>query len=314
MKQPEQCRVCGAAEISRALDCRERMFGLDGHFTYTLCAACGSLSQSAQDFDMAKYYPPQYYSFAGGGNYSLKTKAACFVGRLLPPSLGAVAERFSYSLGQVARVRAEIADWLGSDRRAPRLLDVGCGSGSGSLRYHYAGCRVEGLDPYYHGKDPAEFIVHRMQLSELRGTYDVITFNHSLEHMASPRPVLENALRLLADDGACVIELPKLPSAAFEEFGEYWFSLDAPRHYFIPSERGMTELAQSVGFKRVRVADQRIDETFFWSEAYRRGKNRYGSQLDAILSGADFDLLRQQSAAAAARNASSHGAFVLNKN
>ena len=187
-----ECRVCGASDVARSLDCRERMFGLDGHFTYTLCAACGSLSQTEQDFEVAKYYPTQYYSFSTGADFPFKAKAASFIGRMLPASLATVTGKISYSVGQVARVRAEITGWFGAPRQAPRLLDVGCGSGAGLLCYHYAGCQVEGLDPFYQGANPPQFPIHRMLLAELSGCYDVITFNHSLEHVPEPGCELVN--------------------------------------------------------------------------------------------------------------------------
>jgi SAM-dependent methyltransferase len=289
------------------------MFGLDGDFIYTLCAACGSLSQSEQDFNMARYYPPEYYSFSADKPFPRKAKAACFIGRMLPVALARVAGYFSYSLGQVARVRTEVAGWYGQPRHSARVLDVGCGAGLGLLRYHYAGYRVEGLDPFYHGENPAEFPIHRVPLEQLNGCYDVITFNHSFEHLPQPRQELKHVFRLLAADGVCVIKLPKLPSAAFDSYGEYWFALDAPRHYFIPTVRGLKQLAESVGFHRVLVTDQREDQNYFWSEAYRRGKTRHGSRLKAIFSATELERMRQAAAAAHARNESCHGTFVLHK-
>src|SRR6185369_15984764 len=108
----------------------------------------------------------------------------------------------------------------------------------------------------------------------------------------------ETVLGLLADDGVCVLRLPKLPSAAFELYGDCWFPLDAPRHYFIPSVRGLTRLAETVGFKRMGATDEHVDHTFFWSEAYRRGNVRHGAQLEAILSVAERDALRTPAAIA----------------
>jgi len=289
------------------------MFGLHGDFKYTQCGACGSLSQSECEYDLSRYYPPEYYSFSAERRFPLKARAACFVGRLLPTPMIKAAGQISYSIGVVARVRAEIASWLEEPRRRPRLLDVGCGAGAGLLCYHYAGCRVEGLDPFYGGANPAEFTIHRVPLAELHGCYDVITFNHSLEHMPNPQRILENVLSLLAEDGVCVIKLPKLPSAAFDTYGECWFPLDAPRHYFIPSVRGLTHLAETVGFKRVGATDEHVDQSFFWSEAYRRGNVRHGAKIEAILSVAERDALRKSAAIAHARQQSCHGIFVLHK-
>ena len=76
---------------------------------------------------------------------------------------------------------------------------------------------------------------------------------------------------------------------------------------------GMTRLAESVGFKHVRVTDERLDQNFFWSEAYRRGKIRHGSRLEEIFSAAELEQIRQSAAAAAARGESCHGIFVLHK-
>ena len=170
MTKPLQCRICSDTKVAATLHARERMFGLGGDFIYNLCESCSSLSLSAFDDDLSEYYLADYYSFSDNDAFSLKAKLACLIGRYLPNSLASQMGKYSYSIESVTRVRAEILQWLERDLRAPRILDVGCGSGTALLRYHYAGCNVEGLDPYFRGQNPAEFSIHRIQLDQLTGS------------------------------------------------------------------------------------------------------------------------------------------------
>lgn len=313
MNSSPQCRVCGGARVAQVLQAKERMFGLDGEFECNVCGDCGSVSLAVSDFDLAKYYPPEYYSFSTAEAFGFKAKLASAIARALPKNMCSAAGRLSYSVQSVADVRRTVTEWLGRPVKSPRVLDVGCGSGSWLMPYHYAGCRTEGIDPFYEGEDPKEFPIHRVALAELTGTYDLITFHHSLEHTPNPKSYLESAYRLLADDGACVVRLPKLPSAAFETYQESWFALDAPRHYFIPTVAGFTQLAEDVGFASVVAADEASPNTVTWSEAYSRGATCHGTELSSVLSEDDIKGLREQAASAQLERRSCHGRFTLRK-
>jgi SAM-dependent methyltransferase len=310
------CRVCSGKDFARELSVPEMMFGLRDVFPYGLCAACGSLSLLSPPEEMGKYYPPNYYSFAPLPARSWKARLVAGCSRQLPDRLLSLAARMtgSYGLEQAAKVRQRAHGWLGGGRRRPRrLVDIGCGAGERLQDYYAAGLAVEGADPYFKGDNPREFPIHRTGIEKLDSTYDIVTFHDSLEHMPEPGAVLRHALRLLAPGGVCVVAIPKLPSLAFDRYGEHWFPLDAPRHFFVPSVDGLTALARSIGFRRVGVEHDETAKDLLWSEAYRRGIPREGSNLRAFLSEAEQAGLTAPVAEARRAGRSCHAVFILSQ-
>jgi len=67
-------------------------------------------------------------------------------------------------------------------------------------------------------------------------SFDVITMWHSLEHVPTPRHLLEEARRLLTWNGKLVVAVPNLDSLGFRIFRAHWCGLDLPRHltHFTP--------------------------------------------------------------------------------
>jgi len=63
-------------------------------------------------------------------------------------------------------------------------------------------------------------------------SFDLIHSYHVIEHVAHPRLFMENALRLLADDGLILIETPSTKGLDFALFKrKHWGGYHAPRHW-----------------------------------------------------------------------------------
>lgn len=109
-----------------------------------------------------------------------------------------------------------ISDWEKASGRQPRILDLGCGTGSVITR-HVAGFGypVIGLDSnaptialaQSAGFDSkAEFICGT--LSEVGGEFDIILLIEVLEHIAEPLGFLREVRGRLRDDGLLIITVP----------------------------------------------------------------------------------------------------------
>jgi SAM-dependent methyltransferase len=307
------CRVCGISTDLSILKATEMMFAQGGAFEYGQCSNCGSLSLLDIPTDLSVYYPTNYYSYTRTNHISRNGKLAAPLLRLLPDSILRITSARLFIAGQILQARSDVRGWLGLSSTSVRILDVGCGSGFGLMKYHYAGYRAEGCDPFYTGADPVEFPVHRAPLSGLNRQYDIITFNHSLEHVADPRADLLSAAKLLVAGGVCVIAIPKLPSAAFDHYGSNWFSLDAPRHLFIPSVDGLRFLASQVGLEVLTVTEEPVVDNHLWSEIYSRGHQYDGQSIRQLLTSVEIDAIRARAVQTMGHDSCCHATFVLRK-
>jgi 2-polyprenyl-3-methyl-5-hydroxy-6-metoxy-1,4-benzoquinol methylase len=280
------CRVCSNTADNRAYLVREMMFGFRDQFAYFECSRCGCLQIGEFPLDMAKYYPPEYYSFSPQESISsLKSP----IRRL------AVRARNRYAIlgrGPVGRLlyayspNQRLKDWIAA--RFPgdgvikvnltprcRILDVGCGSGELLLALQAAGfSSLLGIDAYLK-RDltyPGGLRILKRSIRETtgEGEWDLVMFHHSFEHMADPQETLAAAARLLAPTGTCLIRVPLAASYAWQHYRVDWVQLDAPRHFFLHSLASMTRITEQAGFETTRVVHDSGPFQFFGSELYRR--------------------------------------------
>jgi SAM-dependent methyltransferase len=61
-------------------------------------------------------------------------------------------------------------------------------------------------------------------------SFDLVIFNHSLEHIPRPADALHTAAQLLRPDGRLVVAVPNFGCWQRRFFGTSWFHLDIPRH------------------------------------------------------------------------------------
>lgn len=161
---------------------------------------------------------------------------------------------------------------LGVERNA-RILDVGCGGGELLDRLSKAGFKnLSGADPFIAADDQTPLGVPLMKrnLSEVTGEFDLIMFNHSLEHVPDLVATLELAYEKLAPGGTCLVRLPTTSSEAWTIYGRDWVQIDAPRHIVVPSRKGMALAAERAGLRVDGTFDDSNELQFFGSEAYRR--------------------------------------------
>ncbi len=252
---PFECLACGAGSAASIVEVPEMMLGTRERFRYGVCAGCGSLGIINPPSEMAKYYPRgEYVPFAGARRRRGVSTVVTIRDRASYQGRGA-AHRIFGAFG-ILEPGIVAVRWLSLPRES-RVLDVGCGGGSlltGLARNGWP--HLSGIDPYASPRLPEGV---RFRPTDLTGfgseRFDLIIFNHSLEHLFDPRSALQEAGALLAGGGACSVRIP-IAAEAWKAYGANWFQLDAPRHVFVPTQTGMERLAERAGF---RVADSRYD-------------------------------------------------------
>lgn len=256
------CRVCGSSQVA-PVQLEEMTFGSREAFEYLECAACGSLSIADVPADLARHYPPTYYSFLieyRPRHGHLARRLAVFALLHMPRALS-------------ARLPSHMALWramrTASVGYGTRILDVGCGNGALLRTLRRAGFRdLNGVDPFI--KDSVvepNLTITKGELADLNGSYAFVLLRDSLEHMADARAALGEVARLCAPGGHILISMPVV-NRSWAELGPNWVELDPPRHLFIPSVAGISRLIGS-------IPGLQLEETIFDTTAFEI----YGSAL-----------------------------------
>ena len=272
------CPACAAPLPGEpAFHGTDRLHGLPGSSAVHVCARCGSglTTPVVPAAELGRLYPEDY------GAYGLPAQ----------PALRALATalfRFRYR-----RALRRLPLRALRERPPGRLLDVGSGRGDLGVVAGELGWDVTGLEPSPGAAEAARARgvpteVGTLDDVRLEPPYDVVVFQHSLEHVAVPCAALERARDLLESGGAVLITVPNFGSWQARAFRDAWFHLDLPRHRSHFTADGLQRLLQRAGFADVRTATSTSADGLPMSIEYRtlgrrsRGAARY-AEIGAVL-------------------------------
>jgi SAM-dependent methyltransferase len=277
------CNACGSHEVKDTIAAKEMMMGTGELFTYSECAACGTLS--LQDI------PTDYQRWYGNGYYSTQTNVEQLFAHPIKNWLKAQRDRYCLTgkgwagkwLQKIMPNQAiELINFrsLGLTTTS-RILDVGCGTGKLTYVLYNAGfTHIKGLEPflekdihYSNGLTIKKGWLHEWGDS----TFDIILFNHSFEHVPDPKATLLQAKKILSTAGKIYIRIPTVTSFAFETYREHWVQLDAPRHITLFSKQGFGQLAAKCGLEVKKIISEGTVFQFTGSEQYKMGIPLYGN-------------------------------------
>jgi len=231
------CRICGNSANNKTHIAQEMMFGFRDKFAYLECGQCGCVQLLDIPADMARYYPSNYYSF-GSITYKYRPFKIFLKKQLIKYRVYKKNNLIGKFLSLIYRDPEEFYPWFEKTKLTfdAAILDVGCGSGQLLLRLRKSGyVNVRGVDPFI-AKDinyASGITISKKSLNEVSGQYDLIIFNHVLEHLPNQQAVLQRAYNLLKPGGAVVVVVPVAGTYAWKTYGVNWVQLDAPRHLFL---------------------------------------------------------------------------------
>jgi len=280
------CKICGNNKGNRIYHAKEMMLGLKHEFVYFECSECECLQIADIPENIGDYYPSHYYSFKKVKNKWLKNLSDSLVKQKTKASILPLPHLAGFLFTEI--VPSKHVKFLKGiiNNVNDRILDVGCGNGQKFLfpLFHAGFKNVEGCDPFLeksevdaHGPN-----LYKKELTKMNGEWDVITFNHSFEHLPNPSETLDAAYNLLADNGYCVIRIPTVSSFAWKHYKVDWFQLDAPRHFFLHSVKSIQLLAEISGFSLVKKVSDSTHHQFTISERYKNGKTLQERNYNSI--------------------------------
>jgi len=268
------CRICGNRRDNRDFVLTEKMFGTGDAFDYFQCADCGCLQIADLPDRVNDLYGNGYYSFAPpkslfdnplkAGLKRLRTRCALAGKSLLP------------ALFLKLYPPPEYFEWLRRTgaRRRSAILDVGCGGGDLLVRLRKDGFEnLTGVDPHIAADTVYDngVVIYKKRVSEVTGPFDVIMLHHSFEHMPDPVGVMGELQRIASAHGHLVIRVPVATAQVWHDYGADWVQLDAPRHFFLHTEKSMTAIARRSGFRVEEIVYDSDAFQFWGSEQYRQG-------------------------------------------
>ncbi len=269
----QACIICNNTINHKIYKVKELQLGLQETFDYQLCGNCGSMQLLNVPEQLGKYYPnDRYYSFNLGlstrnkPDYLRKIKASyllygknSFLGRLL--SIG-------YKM-------PDYYQWMKNSHTQfnDAILDIGTGNGNLLMKLFQIGfTNLTGIDPFINeSKKYGAIRILKQEIFEMNGAYDLIMMHHSLEHMFEPLKVLEKAKSLITPGKHLLIRIPIMGNYGWKKYGTYWCGIDAPRHIFIPSEKGIHMLAKKTGFEIIKAEYDSTEYVIWSSEQYLKG-------------------------------------------
>ncbi|MHB8278405.1 MAG: class I SAM-dependent methyltransferase [Candidatus Humimicrobiaceae bacterium] len=221
--------------ISKVLDYRYELSKVE--FSLVKCRNCGLvyLNPRPDNVEIKKYYPQLKY-------YNIYKKS------------------FSILLSNYSLIR--FINNIKKYKKKGRLLDIGYGGGGLLYEMQKQGFEVFGLDT---SSEAFEIVNKKMgfnknifncELEDCKfpnNYFDVITLCHVLEHLPDPKKTLYEIEKKIKDDGILIVSVPNIDCFVFKVFKRFWFSLDAPRHYYHFSYDTIDKILKSTGFKVIKV-------------------------------------------------------------
>ncbi|MBC7225114.1 MAG: class I SAM-dependent methyltransferase [Anaerolineae bacterium] len=153
------------------------------------------------------------------------------------------------------------ASWRSRGTRTapPRLLDVGCGAGLLLDAARERGWEVQGveLSPFAaeRARKDLGLSVFQGELAQAgfpAGHFDIVVMRELLEHVPDPLALLQEARRVLREDGVCFVQVPNdLEGIRMRLWRRVWW-LIPPLHLYYFERETLAALLERAGFRVAR--------------------------------------------------------------
>ncbi len=136
-----------------------------------------------------------------------------------------------------------------------RMLDIGCGRGLVLARARDESWDTAGMefsdDTARQAREVLGLDIRTGRLEDAgftRGSFDVITIWHVLEHLPDPEVTLRTCYSLLKPGGLLAVAVPNSESLQSRITGRHWFHLDVPYHLYHYSCTNLSGLLERLSF------------------------------------------------------------------
>lgn len=137
-------------------------------------------------------------------------------------------------------------------KRGGRVLEVGCSTGLMLSLLKKRGFSVLGVEISPVAAQAAKergikVIVQPFEQVKFSNKFDVVIFNHTLEHLPDPLAVIKKAANILKKDGCLFIDLPNFGSLSARIYRCSWPLLLPDEHYYHFTLESLSKLLKVAG-------------------------------------------------------------------
>lgn len=280
METINKCLVCGGNNISNHLTCKDYV-ATGEEFELQKCSDCTFLftNPRPKESEIYKYYQSDKYISHSGKKegFGLMYKVYDIVR--------------NYSIKQKLNL-------IKSYHKDGRLLDLGCGLGyflNGAIQDKTFSC--EGMDVSedaisYVRKTFGYTVKNESELNDyLKGTFDIITQWHVLEHVHKLNERMIQLSYLIKPNGTMFIAVPNSDSWDANKYQAFWDGYDVPRHLYHFNQKSFNTLMNNHGFEVIETKPLLFDAPYI----SMRSEVHKGSKL-TMLKGAINGLISNSKA------------------
>lgn len=136
------------------------------------------------------------------------------------------------------------------------VLEIGSSTGLLLKLFKDAGWRTQGVEPSEKSSEHSlkigiPTLKTTFEKAKIGAKFDVVIFNHVLEHLQYPQAVLKKAYNLLNTGGIIVINVPNKGSLSAKIYGSSWKYLLPKEHLWQFTPKALFSLLDNAGFKVV---------------------------------------------------------------
>ena len=110
----------------------------------------------------------------------------------------------------------------------------------------------------------------KKNLFEIDKQFDFVMMHHSLEHLPDQHKVFKKLYSIIKSNKTLLIRIPICSSVAWKRYRENWFALEAPRHFYIHTEKSIELLADKHGFNIKNISYDSRSIQFWGSIQYQK--------------------------------------------
>jgi 2-polyprenyl-3-methyl-5-hydroxy-6-metoxy-1,4-benzoquinol methylase len=257
MTETGSCLVCGSAGPEVLFTAKDHLVSGED-FVLKRCNVCGFTftADPPDEKDISKFYLSEDYISHSDKKQNITDRV------------------YHLARNYLLRKKFKLVSKI-SGMKKGTLVDIGSGTGYFADNMTRKGWNVTGIEL----SEPArEYSISRFGLTVISpteisaikdGSVDCVTLWHVLEHLYEPVRWLKEIMRILKDEGTCIIALPNIKSADAGWFGNEWAALDVPRHLWHFSSATLQAFIKRHGFNCTELKPMPLDIYYIATLSYK---------------------------------------------